>query len=631
MRLGYLGREVCGIVGAVGPFPGSLASLRWMRDLLVHRGPDSTGEYATNGAYLGIRRLRVIDLVTGDQPITNEDGTVHAILNGELYNYRELREELVRRGHRFTTASDTEVLVHGWESFGRDLPAHVEGMFAFAIWDDRTRELVVARDRMGKKPLLYAQPRPGAFVFTSEFRALLADPDVDRRLDPEALDLYLSFGYVPAPRTIYRGVTKLLPGHLAVWRDGRLETIRYWSSPSPGGREVSEDAAAEELLSVMRAAVRDRLIADVPLGAFLSGGVDSSLVVALMAEAAGRVRTFSVGFDERDYSELAHARRVAERYGTEHHELVIRPDLVEVAPLLARHYGEPFADSSAVPTYYLAKLTRQHVTVALSGDGGDEAFAGYDRYRAMRMAAGLDWIPEAVRAPVLAGAAAMVPGRASRRGRAQRASRFLRGAALPTVRRYLAWTGIFDEAGKDALLAPDAPRYRRAAEAILADAMGTQGDVAERANQADLRLYLPDDLLVKMDIASMASSLEARSPFLDRRVVEFGVGLPLHLKMRGGRGKYLLRRVAERFVPRENLYRPKMGFGLPVGEWFRGGLGGLLDDTVLSPRALARGLFCPLAVRALVEQHRAGRIDHTHRLWALVMLELWQREVAGGA
>ncbi|MBI4349164.1 MAG: asparagine synthase (glutamine-hydrolyzing) [Elusimicrobia bacterium] len=624
---------MCGIVGEVGPSTLTAERLRAMRDRLRHRGPDAEGEHMADGVYLGSRRLRIIDLVTGDQPIANEDGTVWTVHNGEVYNFRALRDVLIDRGHRFRTRSDTEVIVHGYEEFGVDLPTRLEGMFAFAVWDSRRRSLLLARDRLGKKPLLYGITRSGSLVFGSELAALVAHPGVRRDLDPEALDLYLSLGYIPAPLTAFRGIRKLPPGHRLVWQEGHCSTEPYWRPPERHGtRAIGEREAVAELTHLAREAVRARLISDVPIGAYLSGGVDSSFVVALMANEIGRVRTFSVGFEEAGYSELAHARRVAERYSTEHHEIVVRPDVAEIAPLLARHYGEPYADSSAVPTYYLAQLARAHVTVSLNGDGGDEAFAGYDRYRAMRMAERLVSVPSPIRTSLLKTLGRLVPRTGSDRGTLGRARRFVEGAALPRADRYLSWIGIFTEDEKRALLSADArPRASDgSASRRLEAAMAGQSDPADAANAADLRLYLPDDLLAKVDIASMANSLEVRSPLLDRTVVEFGASLPIDLKIRGGLGKHVLKRAAEPFVPRENLYRPKMGFGVPIGTWFRGELRGLLEDTILSPQAARRGMFRPEAVRGLVDEHIAGRADRSRGLWALVMLELWQRELHAG-
>lgn len=597
-----------------------------MRDLIEHRGPDSGGEHISGEAFIGIRRLRVIDLVTGDQPISNEDGSIWAVLNGEIYNFQELRRELERDGHRFHTRSDTEVIVHAYEEFGEDAPRRLEGMFAFAVWDENTRRLLVARDRLGKKPLLYALPRTETFAFASEFRALLDDPDVDRSVDTRSIEAYLALGYIPAPLTAYHGISKLPAGHLAVWEHGRLRVARYWDLPVPATSDLAEEPAVDELVDRLRDAVRARLIADVPLGAFLSGGVDSSLVVALMAYEAGRVRTFSIGFEETDYSELSYARRVAERYGTEHHEMIVRPDVVAVAPLLARHYGEPFADSSAVAVYYLSKLTREHVTVALCGDGGDEVFGGYDRYRAMRPAAAMGRLPRPILAPLVGAVSQALRPWSARRGPALRARRFLASSLLPEVERYFALAGVFDAAQRESLLDPAFPRSDTV-RCIQERAMGFGDNPAERANGADLRLYLPDDLLVKVDIASMASSLEVRAPFLDRRVVEFGVSLPTRHKLRRTGGKHILKRAAERFVPHENIHRQKMGFGVPVGEWFRTELRSLLNDTVLSERALQRGYFRPEAVRRLVDEHQRRAMDHTPRLWALFMFELWHREL----
>ncbi|MDQ2943606.1 MAG: asparagine synthase (glutamine-hydrolyzing), partial [Candidatus Dormibacteraeota bacterium] len=392
---------MCGIAGAAGVQPRDRsAAMRAMRDRLIHRGPDSGGEFGDNNTALGIRRLRIIDLVTGDQPQANEDGTVWTVFNGEIYNFRELRDELRAKGHTFANLSDTEVIVHLYEEHGDRFAERLEGMFALAVWDSKTRTLVLARDRLGKKPLLYHES-DGEIIFASEHHALLAALPGPPEVDLQAIGLYLRLGFVPAPMDAFAGVRKLLPAHVLVWRDGRSSIRRYWAPPAPGTLRITEQEATVELRRLLSLAVSRRLVADVPLGAFLSGGVDSSAVVATMASLTSKVRTFAIGFEEPEFSELAHARRIAEKFGTEHHEFVLRPIDLDILPLLVRHYGEPYADSSAVPTYHLSKLTRQSVTVALNGDGGDELFAGYDRYLAVRLAATLDRIPASVRQPVL--------------------------------------------------------------------------------------------------------------------------------------------------------------------------------------------------------------------------------------
>lgn len=606
---------------------------------LAHRGPDGEGVHAEGPVALAHRRLSIIDLEGGVQPMANEDGSAWITFNGEVYNFRELRPELERRGHRFATASDTEVILHAYEEYGEGCVARLRGMFAFAIWDARRRRLFLARDRVGKKPLYYAESA-GAFVFASEVQALLAHPDVPREADLSALDEYLTYGYVPAPRTAFRGVFKLPPAHcltLELDGEGTLASRsleRYWSLDYGAKLDLDEGEAGERLLEVLEEAVRLRMIADVPLGALLSGGVDSSLVVALMSRLSDRpVKTFSIGFDEKGFDELPFARMVAERYGTDHHELIVRPAALEVLPTLVRHYGEPFADSSAVPSYYVSKLTRQHVTVALNGDGGDESFAGYERYYAGGLADRYGRLPRPLRAGVIEPLAALIPGSLPRRNRLGQAKRFLEVAAQPAGARHLRWMSYFTAAQKGELYADD---FRQAlppghAEGawllgLFDEARGRGFGRLDAMLATDVGSYLPFDLLMKMDIATMANSLEARSPLLDHVVMEFAASLPERLKLRGTTTKHLLRKVARTLLPAECLDRRKMGFGIPVGDWMRGDLRPLLFDVLLAPRAMARGLFRPGAVRRLVDEHLERSRDHTFRLWALLWLELWHRE-----
>ena len=626
---------MCGIAGIASRTAANASGpMRRMRDMLTHRGPDAAGEYVRPHVALGIRRLSIVDLVTGDQPQSNEDGTVWTVFNGEIYNFIDLREELASRGHRFATErSDTEVIVHLYEDHGEHFVERLEGMFALAVWDERTRTLLLARDRMGKKPLLYAA-EDDRITFASEHAALLEGLRRRPGIDPAAIRQYLRLGYVPAPGDAFRGVRKLEPAHVAVWRDGALELRRYWSPPAAGSLRISEGDAIAECRRLIGAAVARRLIADVPIGAFLSGGVDSSGVVATMASLSPHVRTFSIGFEESDYSELPHARRIAERYGTDHHEFVVRPEGLEAVELLVRHYGEPYADSSAIPTYFLSRLTRQHVTVALNGDGGDELFAGYERYTAVQLASRLDRIPGALRRPALGIASRLLRDSISPLSRSRRAKRFLRATAQDPRDRYLRWLGVFDTSELQGLLDPAFASATAAAErtGALGDLPSFEGsDPVATAQAIDRRLYLPDDLLVKVDIASMANSLEVRSPLLDRELVEFAVALPTALKIHGGERKYLLKKALEDRVPRENMYRRKQGFAVPIGTWFRGDLRGFTEEVLLSERARSRGYFQPHEVTRLVRDHADGRADHTHRLWALLMLELWHREFADRA
>jgi len=637
---------LCGIAGIASKDsrPIDEAVLRRMCDAMVHRGPDGAGYYTNSGPQmaaqingdkhasvgLGIRRLAVIDLITGDQPIHNEDRTVWVVLNGEIYNYQELRAELERLGHSFYTRSDTEVIVHAYEQYGCDVTRRLRGMFAFALWDDRMRQLLLARDRVGKKPLLYSI-KNGSLVFASEFHAILKHPDVPREINYEALQLYLSFGCVPAPFTAFSGIQKLQPGHVLLWANGEARIERYWSLDFSSKITISDQEAGERAVELIRESVRARLVSDVALGAFLSGGIDSSAVVAFMSELSDRpVKTFAIGFEEDGYSELRHSRRIAERFGTDHHEFVMSPDIQDILPMLVRHYGEPYADSSALPAYYLSKMARQHVTVALSGDGGDECFAGYQRYAAMRLGEQYDRLPAAIRTRVLEPAMAAVPESGNARTRLARGRRLFSVMGVTGGERYLKLTSVISDPMKAALCADSFLEETSRAQPIEFLRPWFRGngevDVVDRAMMADTANYLPDDLLVKMDIASMAVSLEARSPFLDHHVMEFAASLPARLKLRGLTTKYVLKLGLRGLLPEQNLTRAKMGLGVPISRWFRSKLKDLLAEVILSERALSRGYFKAGAIRNIFACHLSGRRDHGALLWTMMMMELWHRE-----
>jgi asparagine synthase (glutamine-hydrolysing) len=620
---------MCGIVGIVRNDKADVdgALLGRMCAAIRHRGPDDDGFYLNGPVGLGMRRLAIIDLKSGQQPIHNQDRTAWIVFNGEIYNYRQLRAQLEELGHHFYTNSDTEAIVHAYDQYGADCPKHLRGMFAFAIWDERTQELFLARDRVGKKPLLYAEVN-GQFIFGSEFSALLEHPGVSKDIDAEALDHYLSFMCVPAPLTAYRVIRKLEPGHSLRYRRGEIKLERYWQLDFSKKLEISEAEAGERAIDLLRDAVKVRLMSEVPLGAFLSGGIDSSAVVALMSEVSSTpVKTFAIGFEEQDYSELHHARRVAEHVGAEHHEFIVRPDALEVLPLLVEHYGEPYADSSAIPTYYVARETRKHVTVALNGDGGDESFAGYERYAAMRLAETYRRLPQMLRENLVRQAVELVPSSETKRGRVRSMKRFIQSASLDKVERYLRWVSVFDGAAKRGLYTPDFERQTQHVSGadVLAPwfARANGSGIVDAALLTDVMTYLPNDLLVKVDIATMAVSLEARSPFLDHQVMEFAASLPEKFKLRGLTTKYLLKRMLKQLLPAENLDRRKMGFGVPLGHWFRGRLQSFLRETLLSEASLKRGLFKPEAVTQLVELHTRGERDYSHQLWTLLMLELW--------
>lgn len=621
---------MCGITGFVhnGARATDRSILERMNAALAHRGPDDDGFYLDDSAALAMRRLSIIDVAGGKQPIHNRDRTKWIVFNGEIYNFQQLREDLERRGHEFYTQSDTETVIHLYDQYGRACLEHLRGMFAFAIWDTAEKSLFLARDRVGKKPLLYSLLPNGDLIFGSEFKAVLEHPSVSRDVDREAIDSYLSYLCVPAPITAFQSIRKLEPGHWLTWKDGVIETKRYWQPDFSRKIKISESEAIEETTRLLREATEMRLISEVPLGAFLSGGVDSSIVVALMARASEKpVKTFSIGFEEQDYSELKYARRVAEHVGADYNEFIVKPNALDVLPLLVDHYGEPYADSSAIPTYYVAKETRRHVTVALNGDGGDESFAGYERYAAMKLAERYRRIPELVRKPFIERALSLLPSSELKRSRVRDAKRFIRAASLPTAERYFRWITAFDHSAKSEIytseFAADVSGLRasRSVDKWFASANGS--GVLDAALLADQMTYLPNDLLVKVDIATMANSLEARSPFLDHKVIEFAASLPASMKMRGFQTKSLLKKVAARLVPREVVYRRKMGFGVPIGKWFREEMKGFVREVLLSERSLTRGIIKPAVLRQYVEEHTSAKRDHSFQLWAFLMLELW--------
>src|SRR5436305_3239170 len=588
---------MCGIAGIVNKdgAPVDRELLTRMNEAIRHRGPDDDGFYFSDGVGLAMRRLSIIDLAHGQQPIHNQDQTAWIVFNGEIYNYRELRAQLESLGHKFYTDSDTEAIIHAYDQYGTDCPKYLRGMFAFAIWDKRTKSLFLARDRVGKKPLLYAQVN-GQLVFGSEFSALLEHPAVSRDVDFEALHYYLAFICVPAPLTAYRAIRKLEPGHSLLWRNGEVKIERYWQLDFSRKIDISEAEAGERVVNLLRDAVKVRLMSEVPLGAFLSGGIDSSAVVALMAqESSEQIKTFSIGFDEKDFSELHHARRVAEHVGADHHEFVVRPDAMEILPTLVEHYGEPFADSSAIPSYYVSRETRRYVTVALNGDGGDECFAGYQRYAAMNIAQKYANLPAALRERVIAPVIGVLPGFEARQNPLRKAKRFVASASRPPVERYLRWISAFDEDAKQNLYSDDfrnqtaSFRTARFLEPWFAKANGA--GIVDASLLTDTMTYLPNDLLVKMDIASMTVSLEARSPFLDHHLMEFAASLPEKLKLRRLTTKYLLKRVLKKLVHEENLTRRKMGFVVQIGYRIRGAMQPFLRVTLLSDKASSRKLY----------------------------------------
>jgi asparagine synthase (glutamine-hydrolysing) len=618
---------MCGISGKLWFDPSRHVSqelLTRMTDRVSHRGPDASGYYVNGSIGLGHRRLSIIDLATGDQPIGNEDGSVQVIFNGEIYNFADVRQALAERGHRFRTKSDTEVIVHGFEEWGDDCVSHFRGMFAFAAWNGPQRSLLLARDRLGVKPLYYAELK-GGIVFGSEIKSLLEDPDVSREWDPAALDAYLTLGYIPAPLTIYRAVRKLDAGHTLKIEGANASIRQYWDLHFTGdGDPAREDEYLERTDELLHEAVRLRLISDVPLGAFLSGGIDSSAVVSTMVRTSNApVLTMSVGFDAREFDELEHALTVARHLGCEAHTRVVTPDVEELLPKLAWHCDEPFADSSIVPTYYVSRAAREQVTVALSGDGGDELWAGYARH----YNEGVESRVRSALGPLSHAAGLMgrlLPG-------AIKGAKALAHLSLTAPQAYAVKHAFdyFDDAGRIALYHPDFAarvgdadpyaKHRHLYEKCESP------DPIDKAMYVDAKTFMVDDVLTKVDKMSMAVSLETREPLLDHKLLEYVATIPSSLKLRNGTTKYLLKRLLARRLPASILERPKQGFSPPVGQWLTGPLATMGQDLLFDGRLAARGLLRDSTVRQLWTEHRTGQVDHQHRLWAVVMLEVWFR------
>ncbi len=620
---------MCGIAGIVGIEPSYVAKavdVHRMCQTIVHRGPDDEGIYAQGRAGLGMRRLSIIDLSTGHQPIHNEDHDLWVVFNGEIYNFPELRPELEARGHRFYTNSDTEVIVHLYEEYGADCVKRLRGMFALAVWDERRQKLLLARDRFGKKPLYYAMGSE-RLVFGSEIKALLAAaPELDE-IDHHGLLNFFYFGYIPDPHTAFKRIHKLPPGHLLEFERGQVCVQKYWDLPDHGTYEPkSEEECLEELEHELAEAVRIRLISDVPLGALLSGGVDSSIMVALMARISSRpVKTFSIGFSSPDFNEAHYARLVARQFGTEHHELYIEANIEETIHMLTGSLEEPFGDSSMVPTYHVCRLARQYVTVALTGDGGDELFAGYERYATYLGRRKLRFFPPAIGRWYRERVHPLVP--TEWRGR-----RFAYNLSLPVRERYLDGISLLPTRLREQSVfskeflawADDQPSpyepFRRYME------HGPASDPLSEVQYLDAKTYLPGDILTKVDRMSMANSLEVRAPFLDHPLAEWAARLSPRWKVRFGELKYILKRLAERVgVPREVLYRPKQGFSMPLLHWFRQDPSPPLLDILLEPRTIQRGYFEEKGIRRRVLEHRKGIRDRSWELWHLLIFELWHR------
>jgi asparagine synthase (glutamine-hydrolysing) len=621
---------MCGIVGFVNANKSAVdqSILEKMNAAIIHRGPDQDGFFIKENVGLAMRRLSIIDLASGKQPIHSQDKTKWIVFNGEIYNYQELRENLVEKGFNFYTNSDTEIIVNLYQLYGADCLQHLRGMFAFAIWDETEQSLFIARDRVGKKPVLYSFQPNGDLIFGSEFKAVLQHKNVSREVDYDAIDSYLSYLCVPAPQTAFKSIRKLEPGHWLLWKNGEIKTQRYWQPDFSKKIKISEAEAIEETTRILRESVKLRMISEVPLGAFLSGGVDSSAVVALMAqESSNPVKTFSIGFEEQDFSELKYAKAVAQHVGAEYNEFIVKPNALEILPMLVEHYGEPYADSSAIPTYYVSKETRKFVTVALNGDGGDESFAGYERHLAMRIAEKYHKFPSVLRKVLIEKPISLFPTSELKKSRVRDAKRFLQAASLPKTERYFHWMSTFNREAKAEIYTKEFTNTvaNNHASKFLDEwfAKSNGNGILDSTLLTDQMTYLPNDLLPKVDIASMAVSLEARSPFLDHKVIEFAASLPENLKMKGFETKSLLKKVAARLVPKEVIYRRKMGFGVPIGNWFRGEMKDFVKEILLSEKCLKRGIIKPEFIEKYVNEHTESSKDHTFQIWTLLMLELW--------
>jgi asparagine synthase (glutamine-hydrolysing) len=624
---------MCGICGVAGGSGDGRELVARMCSALAHRGPDDEGSVHLDGVTLGMRRLSIIDLEGGHQPLHNEDSKVWVVQNGEIYNHLELRERLIAAGHAFATQSDTEVLVHGYEQWGEGLVEHLNGMFAFALLDRVHGRLLLARDRMGIKPLHYAIDGR-RLVFASELKALLCDPALRRGIDPVALDQYLALEFVPSPASIVRGIRKLPPAHTLTWSvaDGTHRLRRYWAPDLASGegpvRPMSLDERCEELRGVLRESVRKELISDVPLGVFLSGGIDSSAVTAMMSELGSDVKSFSVGFAERSFDEAPYARQVAKHLGTDHRELTLEPDmLLGLIPKLPLLLDEPLGDASIIPTYLLSEFTRRHVKVALGGDGGDELFAGYPTMQAHRLAGYYRRVPRLLREGLVGPVVRRLPVSRDNLSFDYRAKRFVSGAPFPVAERHQRWMGSFAAEERAAVLSPSV-REELASDGGVNPAAALLSDAGLRdpLNQVllmDMRMYLENDILVKLDRASMMASLEGRVPLLNNDFVEYATHLPLNMKLRGLGSKFLFKRALRGLLPDSILNRPKKGFGIPVAHWFRGPLKEQMLS-VLSPDRIAhKGFFDPAAVGVLIKDHLDGRRDNRKQLWTLFAFELW--------
>lgn len=621
---------MCGISGWVNrdsSKPADAGILKKMNQTLCHRGPDEEGFYVKENAGLAMRRLAVIDVQGGHQPISGEDGTAWVVFNGEIYNFKELRAQLESKGHVFRTKSDTETIVHAYEEYGDACVKHLRGMFAFALWDEKRNRLLIARDRIGKKPLYYAE-YDGALIFGSELKSILEYPGMPRRTNLQAIHHYLSLQYVPEPWTAFDGIYKLPPAHTAVWEKGQLKLEKYWELSYDNKWTGSEDELSDELTGRLREAVKIRLVSDVPLGIHLSGGIDSSVITALAAQSAAKVKTFSMGFEEETFSELPYSREVAKQYATDHQEFILTfkhvPELLET---LAGHFDEPFADPSAVPVYYLSRETRKHVTVALNGDGGDELFGGYPRYGLDDFANGYSMLPKALTlgiVPALLNLFEQPMNMPGERNWMAGLKRLAQAVQVPESANMIRWSSYFQEDFKAQFWRRGAAGFESTVDWMsrIHASIKASGPL-DRKLGTDVLTYLPGDLLVKADRMTMAHSLEGRSPFLDHEFMEWAARVPENMKLKGRVSKYLLKKAAKKLLTPAVLNKGKQGFGIPVGAWFRGPLASWTRERLLQDSARLNDYFKPELIQKLFREHEAGKTNHGNKLWALIMFELW--------
>lgn len=622
---------MCGIAGFITKENSDQKSREILLDkmcrVITHRGPDEQGTTVEGRAALGMRRLSIIDLKSGQQPIYSNDSSKFIVFNGEIYNFQELKKDLESKGYKFKTNSDTETIIHAFDEYGTACVEKLRGMFAFAIWDKKDESLFIARDRVGKKPLFYSLLPNGSFVFGSELKTLLTHGEISKEVDFAALDAYLTFGYVPEEFCIFKSVKKLPPGHFLIFKDDKVTIKQFWDFKYTEISEAkSEDELIEELREKIKDAVKVRLISEVPLGAFLSGGVDSSAIVGMMSQILDQpVKTFSIGFNEDTFSELKYARIAAKHFNTEHHEFIVTPDLVETIDELVWHFDEPFSDPSAMPTYMVSKMARDYVTVVLSGDGGDELFAGYTRYLIDKQRSGLGNLPKALRKGLMKPLSEALPHGA-------KGKNFLYNTSLDAIERYIDSISQFGKLKKKSLYAESFKAklngnfntgeqiYKQIAESI------STGNPIDNLLYLDAKTYLPSDILTKVDRMSMATSLEARVPLLDQELIDFVTQkIPTALKLKGDTTKYIFKKALEGIVPKEILYREKQGFGVPIGEWINSQLKEKIHDTLIEKRTLERGYFDKKYIELLLDEHSKQRRDHSHPLWVLWMLELWHR------